>query len=96
MICYVNYPEAIKKAGLNGFSKEETSTEPDSEIPPVTDVNKEIENLKKEIETLKQENEQLQKMCQEKELIFTCEKPGTYYIEFNEQDKLFYESGISK
>ncbi len=94
--CYVNYPEAIKKAGLNGFSKEETSTEPDSEIPPVTDVNKEIENLKKEIETLKQENEQLQKMCQEKELIFTCEKAGTYYIELNEQDKLFYESGISK
>ena len=45
--CYVNYPEAIKKAGLNGFSKEETSTEPDSEIPPVTDVNKEIENLPK-------------------------------------------------
>lgn len=91
--CYVDYPEAIKKAGLNGFSKEETPTVPTPEVPPVTDVNTEIENLKKQIETLKQENEQLQETCQEKELIFTCEKAGTYYIELKEQDKLFYESG---
>lgn len=92
--CYVDYPEAIKKAGLNGFPKEETPTKPIPEIPPVTDVNIEIENLKKEIETLKKENEQLQETCQEKELIFTCEKAGTYYIELKEQDKLFYESGV--
>lgn len=92
--CYVDYPEAIKKAGLNGFPKEETPTKPIPEIPPVTDVNTEIENLKKEIETLKKENEQLQETCQEKELIFTCEKAGTYYIELKEQDKLFYESGV--
>lgn len=91
--CYVDYPEAIKKAGLNGFPKEETPTKPIPEIPPVTDVNTEIENLKKEIETLKKENEQLQETCQEKELIFTCEKAGTYYIELKEQDKLFYEPG---
>ncbi len=92
--CYVDYPDAIKKAGLNGFTKEEVPIVPTPEIPPVTDVNTEIEQLKKEIETLKQENAQLQKKCQEKELIFTCEKAGTYYIELKEQDKLFYESGI--
>ena len=91
--CYVDYPDAIKKAGLNGFTKEETPTKPIPEIPPVTDVNTEIENLKKEIETLKKENEQLQETCQEKELIFTCEKAGIYYIELKEQDKLFYEPG---
>ena len=97
--CYVDYPEAIKKAGLNGFTKEdsssETPTEPSPEIPPVTDTNTEIENLKKQIEELKQENKQLQETCQEKALIFTCEKTGTYYIELKEQDKLFYESGKS-
>lgn len=92
--CYVDYPDAIKKAGLNGFTKEEVPIVPTPEIPPVTDVNTEIEQLKKEIETLKQENAQLQKKCQEKELIFTCEKAGTYYIKLKEQDKLFYESGI--
>lgn len=92
--CYVDYPEAIKKAGLNGFTKEEVPIVPTPEIPPVTDVNTEIEQLKKEIETLKQENAQLQKKCQEKELIFTCEKAGTYYIKLKEQDKLFYEAGI--
>lgn len=92
--CYVDYPDAIKKAGLNGFTKEEVPIVPTPEIPPVTDVNTEIEQLKKEIETLKQENAQLQKKCQEKELIFTCEKAGTYYIELKEQDKLFYEAGI--
>lgn len=92
--CYVDYPDAIKKAGLNGFTKEEVPIVPTPEIPPVTDVNTEIENLKKEIETLKQENAQLQKKCQEKELIFTCEKAGTYYIKLKEQDKLFYEAGI--
>ncbi len=91
--CYVDYPDAIKKAGLNGFTKEEVPTKPIPEIPPVTDVNTEIENLKKEIETLKKENEQLQETCQEKELIFTCEKAGIYYIELKEQDKLFYEPG---
>ena len=91
--CYVDYPDAIKKAGLNGFTKEEVPIVPTPEIPPVTDVNTEIEQLKKEIETLKQENAQLQKKCQEKELIFTCEKAGTYYIELKEQDKLFYEPG---
>ena len=91
--CYVDYPDAIKKAGLNGFTKEEVPTKPIPEIPPVTDVNTEIENLKKEIETLKKENEQLQETCQEKELVFTCEKAGTYYIELKEQDKLFYEPG---
>ena len=91
--CYVDYPDAIKKAGLNGFTKEEVPIVPTPEIPPVTDVNTEIENLKKEIETLKKENEQLQETCQEKELIFTCEKAGTYYIELKEQDKLFYEPG---
>lgn len=92
--CYVDYPDAIKKAGLNGFTKEEVPIVPTPEIPPVTDVNTEIEQLKKEIETLKQENAQLQKKCQEKELIFTCEKAGTYYIKLKEQDKLFYEAGI--
>ena len=92
--CYVDYPDAIKKAGLNGFTKEEVPIVPTPEIPPVTDVNTEIEQLKKEIETLKQENDQLQKKCQEKELIFTCEKAGTYYIKLKEQDKLFYEAGI--
>lgn len=92
--CYVDYPDAIKKAGLNGFTKEEVPIVPTPEIPPVTDVNTEIEQLKKEIETLKQENAQLQKKCQEKELIFICEKAGTYYIELKEQDKLFYEAGI--
>lgn len=92
--CYVDYPDAIKKAGLNGFTKEEVPIVPTPEIPPVTDVNTEIEQLKKEIETLKQENAQLQKKCQEKELIFICEKAGTYYIKLKEQDKLFYEAGI--
>lgn len=92
--CYVNYPEAIIKAGLNGFSKEETPSDtPSVPTPLPEDSSSDLKELQEEIETLKQENDLLKQQCQEKELIFTCEKEGTYYIELELNDKIYFESG---
>ena len=92
--CYVNYPKAIIKAGLNGFSKEETPSDtPSVPTPLPEDSSSDLKELQEEIETLKQENDLLKQQCQEKELVFTCEKEGTYYIELELNDKIYFESG---
>ena len=86
--------EAIIKAGLNGFSKEETPSDtPSVPTPLPEDSSSDLKELQEEIETLKQENDLLKQQCQEKELIFTCEKEGTYYIELELNDKIYFESG---
>ena len=85
--CYVDYPSVIKQVGLNGFQKEENLQEP-------IDATK-ITELENKLKELQNQYDILLKQCQKKELIFTCEKKGMYYLKLKEQDKIYYEKGNS-
>lgn len=108
-IAYYDYPEIIKKAGLNGFQKpipdpEPTPTPDPDPIPePEPSCEELLNTANQKIEVLQKENDQLKeelKNWQEKEtekidvkLIFTCPKKSTYYLTLDKDDELYYKSG---
>lgn len=101
-ICYIDYPEAIKKNGLNGFPKKEVpdnGSNPDKTLEEQLkecqeNSQKQIQALNDKIELLTKENQALKEEKQEQAiLVFTCEKQGLYYLDLKEHDKIFYESG---
>ncbi|MBS7020590.1 MAG: glycoside hydrolase family 25 protein [Firmicutes bacterium] len=101
-ICYVDYPEAIKKNGLNGFPKPDVPDNGNGSDKTIEEQLKECqENSQKQIQTLNDKINLLEKenqaLKEEKEnqsiLVFTCEKQGLYYLSLQENDKIFFESG---
>lgn len=72
--CYVDYPSAIKKAGLNGYKATETPSEPqtDEKDEQIAELKKQLTELETELQTANNEVTRLKKKVNEARAILNA------------------------